>query len=98
MGCLLVRLLGDTQVKEGRTFLFVKWAGKDSQLPAAGFMSHQDVVPCDAEHWDRDCLSAFEDPASGKIFARGSQVMGPTLFHIPVVLRISLSFSLSLSL
>lgn len=66
--------------KEGLPVVILTRRGTRPDLPAIGLNCHMDVVPVVAERWDKlppgeTPFTAWEDPATGHIYARGSQDM-----------------------
>lgn len=60
----------------GKPLLLLTWPGLDPSLPSIILNSHTDVVPSEPSKWaPHSPLSAALDPATGRIFARGSQDM-----------------------
>uniref|UniRef100_A0A1J3CU69 Aminoacylase-1 n=1 Tax=Noccaea caerulescens TaxID=107243 RepID=A0A1J3CU69_NOCCA len=61
---------------EGKPIVLLKWIGSDPSLPAILLNSHTDVVPFEADKWDKDYppLGAKIDE-DGIIYARGTQDM-----------------------
>ncbi|XP_009620561.1 uncharacterized protein LOC107828516 [Nicotiana tabacum] len=63
------------ELVKGKPLILLKWAGKDPSLPSVLLNSHTDVVPSEHHKWAHPPFSAHLDPASGNIYARGSQDM-----------------------
>lgn len=66
--------------KEGLPIVILTYRGARPDLPAIGLNCHMDVVPVVADRWDKlpageTPFTAWEDPATGHIYARGSQDM-----------------------
>ncbi|MQL76625.1 hypothetical protein Taro_009007 [Colocasia esculenta] len=68
----------DSEVLEfvpGKPLVLLKWPGRDSSLPSVLLNSHTDVVPVEPHKWAHPPFSADVDPATGHVYARGSQDM-----------------------
>ena len=65
---------------EALPILIMSLVGTEPSLPAIGLNCHMDVVPVELAKWDKlpegeTPFSAWEDPKTGLIYARGSQDM-----------------------
>ncbi|KAL6661140.1 hypothetical protein ACP70R_000524 [Stipagrostis hirtigluma subsp. patula] len=58
----------------GKPLLLLRWPGRRPSLPSILLNSHTDVVPSEPHKWEHAPFSAALDEASGRIYARGSQV------------------------
>nr|XP_010932091.1 aminoacylase-1 [Elaeis guineensis] len=59
----------------GKPLLLLRWVGRIPSLPALLLNSHTDVVPTEPLKWAHPPFSAALDPATGNLYARGSQDM-----------------------
>jgi aminoacylase len=55
--------------------IYATWRGSDPSLKSIMLNSHIDVVPVDESKWTHDAFSAYKDPQTGNIYARGTQDM-----------------------
>jgi len=65
----------------GKPLLLLRWPGRRPSLPSILLNSHTDVVPSEPNKWDHPPFSAALDEASGRIYARGSQVRCTSLLN-----------------
>lgn len=72
----------------GKPLLLLKWPGRRPSLPSILLNSHTDVVPSEPHKWEHPPFSAALDEASGRIYARGSQVNWT--FSLPSLLKTQL--------
>ncbi|GJN15763.1 hypothetical protein PR202_gb02702 [Eleusine coracana subsp. coracana] len=75
----------------GKPLLLLKWPGRQPALPSILLNSHTDVVPSEPHKWEHPPFSAALDEASGRIYARGSQMrsLGVNLDMLALVNRIA---------
>ncbi|XP_058190079.1 uncharacterized protein LOC131307543 [Rhododendron vialii] len=56
-----------------KPLLLLTWTGSNPSLPSVLLNSHLDSVPAEPSKWLHPPFSAFRDPSSGHIYARGAQ-------------------------
>nr|BAD10058.1 putative aminoacylase [Oryza sativa Japonica Group] len=72
----------------GKPLLLLRWPGRRPSLPSLLLNSHTDVVPSEPHKWDHPPFSAALDEASGRIYARGSDMKCVGMQYLEAIRRL----------